>query len=271
MRLVVSNIAWPKDAESSAAKNLKKRNIDYIEVAPTKQWADPLAASTNEVKAYSDFWVDKGLQIVAIQSMLFNRPDLKIFENDDNRKETLEYLCGFIKLAARLGAQTMVFGSPKNRQRGTTSYHEAFSIAKDFFREIGKTAEKNGVIFCIEPNATQYGCDFVINTKQGIELVEAVNSPGIGLHLDTACMSLAGENIGESISSAQGLLKHFHISAPFLEQVEARPDVDYNSAAAALRSLKYDGFISIEMKPAEAGQDISRLNRAIDFTKLTFF
>ncbi len=267
MKLAVSNIAWANEEESEIADLLSRLGVRYIEVAPTKKWQDPTRASQKEIDEYISFWQSHGIEIVAFQSMLFNRPDLRLFEDEDNRAQTRQYLFDFIGLAAKMGAGVMVFGSPKNRQHGEMDDATATGIAKAFFNELGQVAQAEGVKFCIEPNAPQYSCDFVTNASQGIGLVQSVNNPGFGLHLDIACMTLAGDDVSESIETAAPLLRHFHVSSPMLEDVMDRPDVDHRAAARALRKIQYEGYASIEMKPGQSGENAERVKRAVEFAQ----
>jgi sugar phosphate isomerase/epimerase len=270
MKLAVSSIAWTNDEEAEVAELLRSLGVTYVEVAPTKQWQDPTVASPEELSAYKKFWKDQGIDIVAFQSMLFNRPDLKIFDNDQLRNETLDYLSRFIGIAPKLGAGIMVFGSPKNRQRGNTDEVKARQLAKDFFAKLGDAAQQNHTCFCIEPNPEAYACDFITTAQQGTQFVKEVNNPGFGLHLDIAGMTLAGDDVAQSIKEAGSLLRHFHISAPYLEQVEDRKDVDYRAAAEALRAIDYQHFVSIEMKPAAPGQNVARTKKAVKFAQQIF-
>jgi D-psicose/D-tagatose/L-ribulose 3-epimerase len=270
MNLAVSSIAWPPEEETEVAEKLRELGVTSVELAPTKIWKDPTKASTEDAVKVVEWWKGYGIDVVAFQSMLFARPDLKLFESEENRAECTQYLKDFIILAGRMGVKRMVFGSPKNRQRGDMRYDDAFVIAKDFFAEIAKTASENNVVFCIEPNAPQYNCDFITNAKEGAELVRAVNHPGFGLHLDIACMALAGDNISESIREYQDLLHHFHISSPMLEQVEARDDADHIAAARMLHEVNYDETISIEMRPGDAGTSVDRVERAVRFSQTTY-
>lgn len=268
MKLAVSNIAWTKDEEAAVAGLLRDLGVKYIEVAPTKQWQDPTEASDDEVAAYKKFWEAYGLEIVAFQSMLFPRPDLKIFESADNRSETLEYLQKFTSLAGQLGARVMVFGSPKNRQKGEMPESEAEAIAAKFFGALGDKAQSEKVLFCIEPNPADYACDFVTNARQGIDFVDRVKNSGFQLHLDIAGMTLAGDDIATSIEQAAPVLKHFHISSPMLGQVEDRNDVKHREAAKALRNINYDRFVSIEMRPGGEGEDnLARVEKAVRFAQ----
>lgn len=267
MKLVVSNIAWTNEEEATVAEKLQSLGIKYVEIAPTKKWHDPTKAHAKGIADYKLFWQAYGIEIVAFQSMLFNRPDLKIFESEEKRRETLEYLKEFTRLASDFGAGVMVFGSPKNRQRGELDNKSAQKIAINFFKKIGVIAEKLGIKFCIEPNPTAYACDFVVNTKEGIELVNMVGSLGFGLHLDIAGMTLAGDDIEASIRAASPFLEHFHISSPYLEQVDDRDDVQHRAAAATLKEVGYKGFVSIEMRPGENGENVARVEKAVTFAK----
>jgi D-psicose/D-tagatose/L-ribulose 3-epimerase len=270
MKLAVSNIAWTNEEEAEVARLLQSLGVKYIEVAPTKRWKDPTTeASDEDLVAYKAFWGSYGIEIVAFQSMLFNRPDLKIFE-ESTRSETLGYLENFITLAPKLGAGIMVFGSPKNRQHEELTPEATETIGKDFFAKIGEAAAESNITFCIEPNPTAYACDFVTTAQEGIDFVRKVDFPGFGLHLDIAGMTLAGDDVVESIKDAKGLMKHFHISAPYLEQVEDREDVKYRESAQALREIGYDGYVSIEMKPGDAGANLARVEKAVRFAQSVY-
>lgn len=270
MKFAVSNIGWTQGEEPEVAKLLQKYGVKYIEIAPTKVWENPINASEQQIASYLDFWKGYGIEVVAFQSMLFPRPDLRIFESEENRQETLAELKGFIRLAGKMGAGVLVFGSPKNRQIGNLSYDKAEEVATEFFRELGEEAQANNTRFCIEPNAPQYACDFVTTAEQGVRIVKLVDNPGFRLHLDAACMSLAGDDIRRSITNAKQYLSHFHISSPMLDQVEDRTDVDHASAAGALRAIDYQGYVSIEMRPGDPGKNLARVERAVGFAQSVY-
>lgn len=267
MNLAVSSIAWTNEEEQQIAEKLRDLGVKYVELAPTKIWNDPTKVTSQEIKERVQWWAQYGISVVAFQSMLFARPDLKIFESEENRKECFEYMSKFLKLAGIMGAQKLVFGSPKNRQRGNVALEEARLIVVQFFSELSTVATENGVTLCLEPNAPQYNCDFITNAEEGAELVRTVNSPGFKLHLDTACMALAGDDIAHAITLSKDILEHFHISSPMLEQVEDRSDVNHRAAAHALQAIGYDKFVSIEMRPGDSGENVARVERAVKFAQ----
>src|SRR4051812_46579534 len=113
MRLAISNIAWPSGDDAVVAPLLVEHGAEGVELAPTKVWPRPLEASAAEVRAYRAWWERRGLRLVALQALLFGRPDLTLFGDPATRRRTVDYLKGMISLAAALGAGPLVFGAPR--------------------------------------------------------------------------------------------------------------------------------------------------------------
>lgn len=270
MELTVSNIAWTNNEEAAVAEKLRELGVKRVEIAPTKTWQDPTSVSAEDARRYVEWWQGYGIEVSAFQSMLFTRPDLKVFESQEMREEMIDYMTSFLELAGTMGAKKLVFGSPKNRQMGELELEKANEIARELFARLGGIAAANNVVLCLEPNAPQYNCDFITTASEGAALVKSVDSDGFRLHLDTACMALAGDNIGKSIRENADILEHFHVSAPMLDQVEDREDVDYRAAADALHDINYDKLVSIEMRPGEEGTNVERVEKAVTFVKSTF-
>ena len=267
MRLAISNIAWASEEEALVADALQGLAVQYVEIAPTKVFPDPMATSTTERQRYLQFWADRGISVVAFQSLLYGRPDLSIFGDVAMRAKTIEVLSRFIELAGMLGAQRLVFGSPKNRiVPETMSATEANALAVDTFSTLGVVAANSGTCFCIEPNPRAYGCNFVTTASEGLDLVRQVAHPGFRLHLDAAGMTLAGDTVGDAVRAAGAELRHFHASAPHLGQLEDA-EVDHASAAGALRGIGYDGYVSIEMRPGELGSAVLKVTDAVTLAR----
>ena len=116
MNLAISAIAWEPSEDDAAASILREHGFTGVELAPTKIFPRPHCAADAEIAACQEAWSRRGLRIVAMQALLFGRPELTVF--GEARKQTLEYLCGVARLGGRLGAGALVFGSPRNRARG---------------------------------------------------------------------------------------------------------------------------------------------------------
>lgn len=262
MNIAVSNIAWTANEEPAVAAELQRLGIHHVEIAPTKTWEDPTNVTDQQIQEYKDFWAKHDIEIVAFQSMLFGRLDLTLFDDEATRQKTSDFLNKFIELAGRIGAEVLVFGSPKNRQVKTISQDEAWNVAKQFFGHLGGVAIANQTNFCIEPNAKDYECNFVTTAAEGLKLVEEVDNLGFELHLDAAIMSMEGDDPQSSIENAREHLRHFHISAPMLMPIEEER-VNHQAMADALRSIDYQHYTSIEMRPGDEGTNVERVRDAV--------
>lgn len=263
MKIAVSNIAWAPEEEADVADALQALGVGSVEIAPTKCFPEPTATTAAERSAYTSFWEKHEIEIVAFQSMLFGRPDLQVFGDARVRGETIGVLSRFIQLAGDLGVGRLVFGSPKNRVVPVgMSVDEAQDLAVTFFGALGTVAQDNNTVICVEPNPTDYGCNFVTNAAAGLALVRAVGSKGFALHLDAAGMTLAGDDLGDSIRAAGPLLAHFHASAPELGPLESEI-VEHSRASRALQEINYLGHVSIEMRPGRPGAAAEDVSAAV--------
>ncbi len=269
MKVSISNIAWNRSEEDAVAQIMADYGVCGVEIAPTKIWAAPDKASDDAVQKYRDYWASRKIQIVAFQSLLFGKPELELFKSRAAREATFNYLSRIISLASRLGAQVLVFGSPKNRLVGEMDAVEALDIALEFFSRIGEVAARHEVCFCIEPNPAAYGCDFICTAAEGRELVERVNHSGFRLHLDTAAMSLNGEPYEQVIEDCFEWLAHFHVSEPQLGAV-GRGSTDHARIARRLRALGYDRWVSIEMRNGWTTPNTEAVRTALEFVANTY-
>jgi sugar phosphate isomerase/epimerase len=268
MKLAFSNIAWDAAEQPAILSALADSGVAGIEIAPTKLWPDwDGATEAAAARSRSDF-AGLGFAVPALQAILFARPALTVFENPAGLVAHIADVAG---LAGALGAGVMVFGSPRNRLRGPLSPAEATRQAVPVFRDIGAVCEAAGTCLGVEANPPQYGGDFLLTWREAADLVSAVGHPGVGLHLDTACTAMAGDDPVEAATQCASLLRHFHISAPGLGPVgqdDTNNAIDHAGIAAALRSGGYDGWISIEMRRTET--PLESVSRAVTFVRACY-
>ncbi|HYE74270.1 MAG TPA: sugar phosphate isomerase/epimerase family protein [Blastocatellia bacterium] len=269
MKISISNIAWDKAEDVEVAAILNKFNIAGVELAPTKILDSPISAEDDSIRNYRAFWYERNIEIVAFQALLFGKPDLCIFTSKESREKTFDYLCAIIRLAGKLGAKALVFGSPKNRMIGDLPKTEALDIATDFFSRLGEVAIQNNTHFCIEPNPEVYGCDFIRTAAEGLELVKLANHPGFRLHLDAGAMTINGEEYERVIEMCLDWTAHFHISEPNLGLI-GQHDTPHQRIAQALQDSNYQGWVSIEMRNGLMAPNTDAVRKALDFVASTY-
>ncbi|MDY6939777.1 MAG: sugar phosphate isomerase/epimerase [Cyanobacteriota bacterium] len=262
MKISISNIAWQNPEEEAIADLMQSLDIRGVEIAPTKIWPSPLTASDTEIAEYKQFWNRRDIEIVSMQALLYGQADLKIFESDSNRQETLAYLTGMIQLGEKLGVRVLVFGSPKNRRIENITPDAAEPIARDFFFEVGEIAQKHHVTVCIEPNPVLYSCNFINTSAQGLDFVNQVEHQGFGLHLDSAAMTLSEEDIEPAIANCVDRICHFHISEPYLAAVGTGV-VEHRRFAKGLKDGNYPHWTSVEMKAQDESDNFINVEYAL--------
>jgi sugar phosphate isomerase/epimerase len=269
VKLAVSNIAWRPAENAAIADLLRREGVRGVELAPTA-WRDrPLEASSADIESLRRWWEERGLSIIALQSLLFGRPELQLFGDETSRAALLDHLHRTVDFAALVGARALVFGSPRNRRRGDLPPGDAFAIASDFLRLVGEYAHDRDAVLCIEANPPAYGCDFVTTTAEAVELCRAVGHPGVRVNGDVGGMTLAHEDAAQSIALAAPVLGHFHASEPHL--AETGSSADHARAGAALHAAGYEGWISIEMRAASDRGNVDAVGRAIRRVKADYF
>lgn len=268
MKLAISNLAWPAEQEPAVAELLPRLGVTGVEVAPTRVWPRLDDVTDAQIDRYRAAWERRGLQIIAAQALLFGRPELTLFETAEAREATLRYLERVVRLCGRLGAQALVFGSPKNRRRGSQTHEMVWPVAVEFFSRLAKAAAAEGTCVVLEANPPEYGADFLTRAAEALELVRAVAHPGLALHLDTACMMLAGDSWTQMVAAVGPLLRHVHISEPGLGSV-GQSTVRHDEVAQPLRAARYSHWISIEMLPREPFT-LDSVGDAIQFVRRTY-
>ncbi|MBE7493437.1 MAG: sugar phosphate isomerase/epimerase [Verrucomicrobiaceae bacterium] len=235
MKSAVSNIAWDVDEDAAALARLETA---AIEAAPTRWWPDLMKVTREEALARAD-------KVCGFQALLFGRPELQVFGPDQGRA-CLDYLARVCDVASWCGARTLVFGSPRNRIRGTHDRQQGTA----FFRELGNIAAERGVVICVEANPAVYGGDYLLTSREVAELVAEVDSPGVRMNLDTGELTTNGGDVAAILREVMPLVTHVHVSEPFLAPLNPANPV-HEATAEALRG--YQGFVSLEMKAPEGG------------------
>jgi D-psicose/D-tagatose/L-ribulose 3-epimerase len=260
LNLSVSNIAWPVEVDEQAMALVRNAGIAAVEVAPTRIWPDWIGASAASAAEVARDFARRGFRVSSLQAILFGKPECQLLGSDKDRESLLDHLALCADLAVGLGAECLVFGAPKNRVLCGKSEADAFQIASEFFRTAGAYFHARSLYLCLEPNPPEYGSEFVADSVQASRLVRAVDSGGFRLHLDTGCMCLAGEDPVHAIRANADILRHFHVSEPFLGSFD-HPAVAHRQVSKALEEISYSNWVTLEMRAT--GQPLATLAGAV--------
>ncbi len=260
--LAVSNIAWQHRDFPRAIRLAAELGLQGIEIAPYNVFGGWDFADEDVLALRSEI-EGAGLVCPALQGILFNVPGALLFESEESRRALAAHLRKVARLARLLGARASVFGAPKQRDPGALTADAAWEIAVEFLRSVGPVFADEGTALAFEANAAVYGCRFITTTAEAIDLVRAVDTPGIALQIDMGTIFLESE-VPSVLLRGAPVAAHAHVSEPGLRPVGSE-GLDHRPTAAALQESGYSGFLSIEMRTVEDWE--GALRRAADLLR----
>ena len=262
INLAISNIAWNKEDNKKVYEFLKKNNINYLEIAPTKivedKPYDNLEVAKNEIKKLKN---EYGIDICSMQSIWFGRVE-NIFESKENFNSLIDYTKKAIDFAHTINCNNLVFGCPKNRN--ITNYEKDYPKALKFFKSVGEYALEKGVVIAIEPNPTIYNTNFLNYTKDAIEFVKEINLESIKVNYDFGTVIENDESL-DILKDNLRYINHIHISEPNLLVIKKR--AIHKKLINILKAANYKKVVSIEMKQTDIDNVFKTLNYIIEISR----
>lgn len=257
MRLAVSNIAWTAGEDGDVYALMRKYGYTGLEIAPTRFFGSDPYADPEAVRRWrGEFEREEGFDIPSMQSIWFGRTE-KLFADAVQRQTLLAYTKKAVDFAQAARCPNLVFGSPKNRAFPEASDREAlWQQGIGFFREIGDYACAAKTAVGMEANPSIYSTNYVNTTQEALELIKQVGSEGFRLNLDIGTMVENRECV-EVLEGNAGLIRHVHISEPFLKPIvmDGGRRQFHGELAAFLRENGYSGYVSVEMGKTEEASD----------------
>lgn len=262
MRLAISNIAWDVTEDAIIANVLKEFGISAIDIAPSKYFSTPGQATGDDICRVKDWWLQHGIEITGMQSLMFGTSGLNMFGSLSLQKTMLAYLTEICRIGSELNATRLVFGSPKNRDRNKLSDKDTNSTAINFFRQLGDIAEGNGVLICLEPNPICYGANFMTTCCETVHIIEQVSHPAIKMQLDTGALTINKEDPEVILKDYAQHIGHIHASEPDLLPLG---DGGANHADMYASLIKYlpNHIVSVEMLATKYELHENSIRRAL--------
>ena len=132
-----------------------------------------------------------------------------------------------------------------------------FARSVDSMQKVMKVAEREGVTVCCEA-VNRFESPLINTAAEAIRYADAVNSPNIGIHLDTYHMNIEENSIGDAIRLVGSRLRHFH-TGENNRNVPGRGHLDWDEIFSALAEVGYKRDIVSEpflQMGDEVGYDI---------------
>ncbi len=202
---------------------------------------DPGNIDTKAVRQAAD---DRGLGVTCC-SIVGEDRDL-ISEDTQIRQQARDYIRSAVDISRDVGSP--VFCGPLysavGKLVGRPRTGDEWQLAVEGIREVAGHAAQAGVSLCIEP-LNRFETYFLNTAADTARFVSEVDSPAVGVMLDTFHMNIEEKNVPEAVRIAGGRLRHMHCS----ENDRGAPGsghTDWPGVFAALRENDYDGWLVIE-------------------------
>jgi len=219
-----------------------------IELAPFTLADRITDVTADRLKTMRRQAADRGLEITGLHWLLAKTEGLHLTTADAAvRRATADYLIALGDACAELGGESMVFGSPdqRNLQPGVTR-EQAYANAAEVFRTALPALADRGVCICMEP-LTSKETNFVNTCAEAMELIERVGAPNFRLHQDVKAMLGAERDpIPELIRRYASDVGHFHVNDTNLLG-PGMGETDFEPIFRALCETSYCGWVSVEV------------------------
>jgi sugar phosphate isomerase/epimerase len=262
----ISNIAWNTSLDQDVSEILVNSGVSYIDIAPPKYFKKIDETTDDEILKVKQYWLDKGIAPLGMQSLLFGTQGLNVFGTLDVQNKLLTHLTDICHIGNILGARKLVFGSPRNRDRSHLSDQQTIETACDFFNRLGDIARTNNVVICLEPNPVCYQANFMTDSIETAEMVRTINHDHIRMQLDIGAMDINNESADEVIKHVAPWVNHIHISEPQLTPLNISNSF-HRSASKAIQKYLPDMPMTIEMLTTSPSMTLREIEQSIDLIK----
>ena len=157
------------------------------------------------------------------------------------RDKQLAHVKAWIDVVALLGSQTIRVFAGKAKKGSSEA--EALKLAIAGLKEVSEYAGKKGVLLAIENHG-----GITSTAKQLLALVKGVDSPWLGVNLDTGNFHT---DVYASIEKAAPYAVAVQVKVHVREGKKAAEEADFKRIASILRSAGYRGYVALEYEAKE--------------------
>jgi D-psicose/D-tagatose/L-ribulose 3-epimerase len=167
-------------------------------------------------------------------------------ENERVRDAGRDFLTRCVDATADMGATvfTGVTYSALGRRLDRRPERADMERTAEVLRAAARHAAARGVRVGIEP-VNRYE-SFLVNTAaQARELMEMIDEPNVGVHLDAYHMNIEEDDFRSPVELVAGELVHFHLSESH-RGIPGRGTVDWEAIMGVLGDAGYNGYVGLE-------------------------
>ena len=249
-------VVFRDDLEVSI-KKVSELGYDGIELALRDAEEVNVAEIKDLISAY-------GLELPVISTgrvfsearLWFTHPDEKV------RRRAINTIKGMAELAEQFGANVNI-----GRVRGYIPDNEDKIVVEERFfsamSECADLASEHGVTLLLEP-INRYETNFINSVTEGLEILHRLGKENVKLMPDIFHMNIEDVSITDSLREAGDRVSYIHF-ADSNRWAPGQGHLNFLEIIGALKSISYDGFVTVEMLPEPEPDSAART--AIDYLR----
>lgn len=195
---------------------------------------------------------DYKMELACINSgRLYSQYGVTLIHTDKAIQEkALEKFKSIIHVAARFKcyANIGIFRGPAISGKPVTFTRDMFV---DILKELCEYAAQYKVTINFEPT-NRYEINFINTTDEGLDIINRVNMPNLGLLLDLYHMHLEDDDMISKIVYCRNIVKHFHFTdTDRWPAGNSHGEVNFPQLINILKLINYNGFLSQNLVRSE--------------------
>ncbi len=245
-------LALSSDVEA-AFELVSECGFDGIEIAVR----DPATVSIKTIKGLSQ---KTGLDICAIgtgqayveEGLSLTSPDLK------KRKSAMNRMKKQIEFGFEIGARVIV-GLIRGNVEKKDDVKPALDILQEGLYELGTFAKEiNAPGLLLEP-ICRYETRLLNSVSETLDFLDGFSGLPVKILADTFHMNIEDRDMAGSIKLAGDYIGHMHF-ADSNRWAPGQGHTDFGKILSALKSIKYDGYLSAEILPEPSPEEAVRMS-----------
>jgi sugar phosphate isomerase/epimerase len=258
MHIAFSTNAYSKYSLTEAVSRLAAIGYEGVEIMADVPHAWPAGLLHEQKEAIRRALGQHGMGISNINGFMMNavgdprqpywHPSW-IERDRDYRQIRIDHTRRTLSLARELGAPSITT-EPGGPLEPGGSWSEAMRLFVEGLKPVAEHAEKENVRLLIEPEPGL----LIENSDQFCELMQHIDSPAVGLNFDIGHFYCVGDDPATAIPRLAGYIRHFHLEDIAANRVHrhlipGEGAIDFQAVLQAIRSIGYDGWITVELYP----------------------
>lgn len=164
--------------------------------------------------------------------------------------EFLDAVRESLEAAKKIGSPPMIVASGFTREGVSEEAH--FAAAAGALKQAAALAEAADVMLVLEPlnDRVEHPGMWLVSTKKGLDLVEAVGSTHLRLLFDVYHSAVMGEDMAAVLKDRIHLVHHVQVADVPGRNEPGTGSIDWAKTMQTLRDLGYAGDIGLEYRPS---------------------